>query len=153
MRKNRTALSVGLMTSTVVALIYAIDFINKQTEEGFSSERLLWIILCFSIIAFNVSAFVTTDKNNEEFKKVRWRSVVSFVLYFILYIYQLFFQLILNFNAGNRTIVFATTVFISTPTLILILLGMMSRTRSSYSEKKEKDEYEKKLKDKYHQNN
>ena len=136
MKKNRTMLSFGLIVSTIISICYLVGNIKEMKENGFSELSLFIIIVASLLIIVNTSAFITTDKNNEEFREVKWRSWLAFGLFILLYITILVLFIV---KAYEQKYIAAAVLFISTATIFLLLLGINTRTISSYEEKNQKE--------------
>jgi len=135
-KKNRTALSFGLMISSLIAFLYGYNFLDTWIHLGFDIRRLLGFGLCLAIIIFNTLAFITTDKPNEEFARVKWKSIVSFVLFLILYSYILI--MFVGGEYDNKRIAMAVFLM-ATATAFLLLIGFTTRTQSETAIKNMKD--------------
>ena len=136
MKKNRTMLSFGLIVSTLIAIFYLVGNIEQLKETGYQEISLFACIVSGLIIIANIPAFITTDRNNEEFQKVKWRSWLAIGLYMFLYILILVLFIVQSYS---QKFIAAAVLIIATTTLFLLIIGVNTKTISEYEENKLKE--------------
>ena len=133
MKKNRTLLSFGLLISSIIAIMYLIGNIRQLKTDGYSEISLFTVIICSLLIIVNTSAFITTDRNNEAFQKVKWRSYIALALFSLLLIMIGVLYIVKGYE---QKFIAAAVLIIAVMTFFLLIFGINSKTISEYEEEK-----------------